>query len=806
MTNAGSVNIELLLKGDAFTKGIVTAIQQLDELHKAGQKLGLFPKLDLSQSIKNVEQLNTENKKFQAETEKSGQKQTEMGTKVQQAAASLVQEKTAMTEAKSSAQNFNLTLQTVGLAIQGIKNIQGIFTNFKKEFIDAGLGLQVLRSFWKGTEQDLRLLRKATSDNLSDGKLLQLSNQAEDLGIKLENQALFFHLVDIAADKYGTTIEGGFAKVIAGSEGAAGALKKLGIEKSAFNKKVESLVAEYAKLNPKYDENNKLVKQTIISLDEEEQKRIRLQAIIEASGITMESLNTAQKDNVDLLLQYSVAAENAKEKIGILIGEGLIKLIKAFGLSGESAVGATGYVTAFTGALIDLLPVIAMTKLAFPGLAAAIFPIVGYLAALSAQVLGMIHTLNELPGTISAIKRAWDGENLFDIWAEETKRRTFGLIDHTRKRTGMGDLKEVDSSLDMQQQLDREARDKIEAEKKLKDLIPPGDKPPGGGKGSPGSTAEQTLDLVKLAEEQLKKIGEQLKANAGHVGVTNDLLKKQHEIEQEIFRLKTGLDVKKIGSFKEQTIEQEKLRAIFEDELELINEVTKLRAESIENEWLKRKELLMLEMSEQIASIDQKDASPELKEKLKSEVRKKFDRELGAVDEEQSEKYVSALSQGLGVAQQIGNVLGIGADKAAMKIISGLQTALSIANNVFSLLSSLGLIASGGGLFGFLKFAGGGMVPGTGDQDTIPSMLTPGELVIKKKRVQDLTNTFGPGFTNWLNGSGAMPVNPSMMIQHGGAGGGVVDVRMPDVRLKGSDIWLSWNRRNNAVGKRVARK
>jgi hypothetical protein len=66
--------------------------------------------------------------------------------------------------------------------------------------------------------------------------------------------------------------------------------------------------------------------------------------------------------------------------------------------------------------------------------------------------------------------------------------------------------------------------------------------------------------------------------------------------------------------------------------------------------------------------------------------------------------------------------------------------------------------ANKGGLIGSLQyFADGGLakfkelasafVPGSGDKDTVPAMLTPGEFVIKKDRVKSL----GVGFLNALN-------------------------------------------------------
>jgi TP901 family phage tail tape measure protein len=46
------------------------------------------------------------------------------------------------------------------------------------------------------------------------------------------------------------------------------------------------------------------------------------------------------------------------------------------------------------------------------------------------------------------------------------------------------------------------------------------------------------------------------------------------------------------------------------------------------------------------------------------------------------------------------------------------------------------------------KFATGGVVPGTGNQDTVPAMLTPGEFVVTKKA----TNSIGANFLKMLNG------------------------------------------------------
>lgn len=46
-----------------------------------------------------------------------------------------------------------------------------------------------------------------------------------------------------------------------------------------------------------------------------------------------------------------------------------------------------------------------------------------------------------------------------------------------------------------------------------------------------------------------------------------------------------------------------------------------------------------------------------------------------------------------------------------------------------------------------LKFAEGGIVPGVGNQDTIPAMLTPGEVILNQAQQENLTNSMGNNIT-----------------------------------------------------------
>lgn len=167
--------------------------------------------------------------------------------------------------------------------------------------------------------------------------------------------------------------------------------------------------------------------------------------------------------------------------------------------------------------------------------------------------------------------------------------------------------------------------------------------------------------------------------------------------------------------------------------------------------------------------------------------------------EEPEDKLEKGFQQSIAFAQQLSNVLGIGADTFTGKLLSGLQEGLSLANSFMSLLSAVFNVGSGG-IFSLLGLASGGLVPGSGTGDTVPAMLTPGEFVVKQSRVSQL----GTGFLTWLNGGGLF----NSMAGHYASGGmvtasgsGGVQVVVLDSRIKGSDIVLS-QARTNKIDKR----
>ena len=113
--------------------------------------------------------------------------------------------------------------------------------------------------------------------------------------------------------------------------------------------------------------------------------------------------------------------------------------------------------------------------------------------------------------------------------------------------------------------------------------------------------------------------------------------------------------------------------------------------------------------------------------------------------------------------------------------LKNLTSSVNALNNTITSKGTTGL-NSGGPV---KKFARGGVVPGSGNRDTVPAMLTPGEFVIRKKAVE----TIGTGNLHKINKY---------------AGGGKVFVDYPDEALTTKTIDSSLATAINSVGKQLS--
>lgn len=205
------------------------------------------------------------------------------------------------------------TLKQSGIEVKSLaQNIRGELTSSLTTSAGAFIGVagavklfnmslesarfETLKANFQGTTEDIELFRKATSGTVDDASLIKLSNQASDLGVGLEQQAILFSLAEDAADKYGTSVEEGFQKVVFATEGNTKGLKMLGIQKAEYEETVKKLALAHGK--------------EIDQLDAETQKEIRLQAILQLSGKTIDDVKNKVQDSADKHEQFIVVVKN----------------------------------------------------------------------------------------------------------------------------------------------------------------------------------------------------------------------------------------------------------------------------------------------------------------------------------------------------------------------------------------------------------------------------------------------------------------------------------------------------------------
>lgn len=194
-------------------------------------------------------------------------------------------------------------------AALGVSLGAGALVTFAVDAVKSATKFEVLRSSFIGTKEDLELLNKATAGTVTDARLMALSNQATDLGLSMQQQAILFSLAEDAADKYGGSVEENFARVLKASEGGTKGLKDLGIQKAKYDEIVQQYVS---------DAGAKQLDQ----LDAETQKWIQVEAIIKAAGITLDDVNKKTQDNADKL----EALAKDWDSFTVSVGQGITEL------------------------------------------------------------------------------------------------------------------------------------------------------------------------------------------------------------------------------------------------------------------------------------------------------------------------------------------------------------------------------------------------------------------------------------------------------------------------------------------------
>lgn len=170
-------------------------------------------------------------------------------------------------------------------------------------------------------------------------------------------------------------------------------------------------------------------------------------------------------------------------------------------------------------------------------------------------------------------------------------------------------------------------------------------------------------------------------------------------------------------------------------------------------------------------------------------------KEAGTAGKEAATFYTKMLAS-KNLAEQIGSILGIGADNFVGKILNGLNDAISLAASIAQVIAMFSPQGAAAGFFSALGFASGGSVPGSGSGDSVPAMLTPGEFVINKNRASQL----GTDFLQWLNGGGSV-VSPNFA---GVSAAQQIVVRIiPETSVvKSGNIYQAWRAADKVVSRR----
>ena len=262
--------------------------------------------------------------------------------------------KNSLSSTNKELTSTNKSLDAFGIGLNALAS--GAITAFVVKAANMGAELSVLRSNFIGSSKDIELFRKATAGTVDDGSLIKLSNYASDLGVNLEDQAKLFSLAEDAADKYGGTVESNFERVINASDGSAKGLRSVGISTKDFGEEVEKLTG---KMGLKLD-----------AMTADEQQNIRLQAIYNLTGTTLETVNNKTQDSKDKMDSLQVTVMNATASFG----EGLVGSLNSTveTLGQLSSVTETAGIKLFTfneiaasigSAIGDLSPLISVFRL-----------------------------------------------------------------------------------------------------------------------------------------------------------------------------------------------------------------------------------------------------------------------------------------------------------------------------------------------------------------------------------------------------------------------------------------------------------
>lgn len=594
--------------------------------------------------------------------------------------------------------------ENVVTVVRGITDFGKQLFNVGKELVQSGAEYGVYaENFEKisgGSEQaaeKLDLLRKASSGNLDDKSLILYANKMKLLGFNTDDTTKLLDIVERKSDEVGVKFDEGEQKLQAFiMTGRGRGLQELGINIATVDARMKELAIEQG-INIK-------------NLSDEELQTLRTKTIIDLFGNSLDKIKTKTKDTADTIASLENATKNAKDEIGNFIANGTVKLIESLGLTSDSAIKTTGYISAIGTITGNILPSISMAALAF----------------------------KSLGGTITAAGLATTGlvSGLVAIYAALVKiKDKFGLdIFNGNFISNLSNIFTSDFALDYIEENAIEDMQKIEANK-IKDKSDPTLKM---SQTQMGDKFKKSFDAFNkdVEKNETNKIKRQNTSSNNVKKVKKDSIELAKEEYDYLVATNQATD-DNIAKLQMQLILEREKKTDKKRYVELTNAINFYDEKFIEKQKiiLEREKLISDEKEKQKKlAKQQSDGIAELFSKGKIKPRDEFNLQGGGTDNNlvAGEK-VSAI---LDVATQTTQILGLGADTFVGKMLSGFNQILGLADSVISLLENFGLNAGSGGIFGligeFLGFASGGLFSGygSGKSDSNLVRLSNGEFVV----------------------------------------------------------------------------
>lgn len=549
----------------------------------------------------------------------------------------------------------------------------------------------------------LELFDKALAGNLSDDKIMRMSNSFEALGYSTMQQAQMFDMIEDASDAFNITIEEGeqkLTKYFETGQDKGGALRKIGID----TREVKKAIEDYAKS----------IGTTVDKLSDEEKAYLRASITMSKYGKSLEEIKNKQQDNADKLTSMTVAWDNfqkhfAKSMSDMALGN------KTISITNSEIKGLGGSLGWFTGVLIE-------------GVAASL----KYFTVLSWWHTAISRVKEQLQNWGVINKPASDKWQAEVIDPKKESEINNAVQDRLIKQERDNRIKKEALKIQKEQNLTEEKALELAVRREmgLEEVKTP--------KIGTGITSKDNIEEVKKELNEIQKLEE--------------TLKKLQDEKTELLKTYT----------ERQVIVLDVTDKILETEMKISN---------------LRKEILLRPVSSELG-IDKSLLGEG--ERKGYEGGNAFDLLMENRKKEEQERWDimnRGLSEGLGLAVQLSDILGIGADSFIGKLLNGLQTAFGLANSFASFLSVILNIGSGGsaGIFSLIGLAGGtdnwnGGWALVGDNKGKPTpyselaYLAPGSKVIPNKSTMDILSKIN--YKSLANGVGSYntAMNPNIYI------------------------------------------